>query len=44
MLHTETPINVTFRPSFGVALKFSCQSAEIVDVEQRLPANSVYTL
>lgn len=38
----ETPIDVTFQPSFGVALKFSCQSVEIVDVEQRLPANSVY--
>jgi Immunity protein 50 len=39
---TETPIAVTFQPSFGVALTFSCQSAEIVEVKQRLPGNSVY--
>ena len=39
---TETPIDVTFQPSFGVALTFSCQSAEIVSVEQKLPENSVY--
>lgn len=38
----ETPIDVTFQPSFGVALTFSCQSVEIVHIEQRLPANSVY--
>lgn len=39
---SETPIDVIFQSSFGVGLTFSCQSVEIVNVEQRLPANSVY--
>ena len=39
---TETPIQVNFEASFGVALSFNCQSVEIVDIERRLPANSVY--
>ena len=38
----ETTIDVTFQSSFGVGLTFSCQSVEIVDVERRLPSNSVY--
>lgn len=38
----ETPIKVSFEASFGVNLSFRCQSVEIVDIERRLPANSVY--
>ena len=39
----DAPIEVTFQCCFGVALAFSCQSVEIVNVERRLPTNSVYT-
>ncbi len=38
----QTPIDVTFQGSYGVALAVSCKSVEIVNVERRLPANSVY--
>jgi Immunity protein 50 len=38
----EIPIDVTFQPSFGVGLSFSCQSVEIVEVKPGLPTNSVY--
>lgn len=38
----ERPIHVNFEASFGVALRFNCQSMEILDVEKTLPANSVY--
>lgn len=39
---TETPIAVTFQPSFGIGLMFLCRTVEIVEVQKRLPPNSVY--
>jgi hypothetical protein len=37
-----TPIKITFEPSFGINCSFFCESAEVVQVESRMPANSVY--
>jgi Immunity protein 50 len=36
------PLRVTFEPSFGIDCSFFCKSADIMQVERRLPANSVY--
>ena len=41
-ISTETALDVTFQCCYGVALMFSCQSVEIVNVEPWLPRNSVY--
>jgi hypothetical protein len=39
---SERTILVTFEPSFGVGCSFSCQSVEVIGIERKLPANSVY--
>jgi hypothetical protein len=39
---TNTPLDVTFQCCYGVALAFSCQSVEVVNVESWVPTNSVY--
>lgn len=38
----DAPLRVVFEPSFGIDCSFFCKSVEVVQVERRLPANSVY--
>ena len=36
------PLRVMFEPSFGIECWFFCKSVDVMEVERRLPANSVY--
>ncbi|HEX8176512.1 MAG TPA: Imm50 family immunity protein [Pyrinomonadaceae bacterium] len=37
-----TPLRIVFEPSFGIDCSFFCKSVNVVQVERRLPDNSVY--
>ena len=36
------PIRITFDPSFGIKCSFFCKSVDVMQVESRMPVNSVY--